>query len=167
MAKLGKTFTSKGKEKMGDFSAIPQGEYVAQIFASSIRPNNKKTGSYIRLDWKIIEGEFKNRMLFSILNTNNPSEQTVEIAEGQLATILEACGFDDTYDLDDTEELHGKPCQIKVIVEAETANHPPRNQIKMYKPAPGYEAMPMAATEVKEGEVIEAEKKQKTKIDFG
>ena len=53
---------------------------------------------------------------FKNLSIDNPNDQTVEIAERELNTIIEdGCGLKRD-DVEETEELHNIPMEIKVIV---------------------------------------------------
>jgi len=135
MAKLPSSFTSEGKGDMNDFTTIPAGKYTAAIAKSAYKQNSKKTGHYLSLQFKILEGEFKDRVVFANMNLDNPNGETVEIAEKELATLTKACG---KVSIDDSEELHGIPVMIKVIVKPATANQAEKNEIKFYEPAKGY-----------------------------
>lgn len=178
MAKLSKKFTRAGQETMNDFSAIPAGEYIAQIYKSDYKQTKDQQGHFLSLQFKILEGDQKDRILFVNLNLDNKNEKTVEIANKELATIIDACGFPNTCDLEDSEELHNIPMQITVAVEPKSANNPAQNRIKMYKPAEGY-AKPSLASNSGEasgessvnqsqssGEAEVKPIKKKTKISF-
>ena len=137
MAKIG--FSSKGKEKMNDFSSIPADDYVVEIIKSEMKKtkNYEKTGGEcLNIHFKVLEGEYSGRLLFSGLNLINNNPQTVEIAEKELATIVAACGKDGD-DVDESEELHGIPMLIKVVVKPATSQYPEKNEIKFYEEIEG------------------------------
>lgn len=135
MAKIG--FSSKGKEKMNDFSVIPKGKYIAEITKSENKPTSAKDGSYLNLTLKIIEGEYSGRFLFARLNLDNKDPQTVEFAEKELNTIVIACGKEGE-DIEDSDELHGIPMEVTIKIKPANGNFDESNEIKMYDPAPGY-----------------------------
>ena len=117
-------------EKMNDFSAIPVGNYTAQIVKSEFKPTKAKTGHYLQMQFKIVEGKFKGRVLFERLNLDNPNPIAVEIANKSLNTICDACG---KVGVEDSEELHGIPMTIVVSQTAATPTQPAGNEIKMFK----------------------------------
>jgi len=93
------------------FEAIPPGKYVAVITNSEFKETKSGKGMYLALTFEIIEGEHKNRKLWSRLNLENPNEKAVEIARGQLSAICHAINVPD---LNDTAQLHDKPIVIRV-----------------------------------------------------
>ena len=90
------------------------------------------TGSYLTCQLVVLEGENKGRYIFNLLNLDNPNPVAVEIAQKELATICEACGIDE---IEDSTELHGIPMAIRVVIKEGSGGYPPKNEIKMYKPA--------------------------------
>lgn len=127
MARLPNSFNARESEKMGEFTPIPAGVYIAQIIKSEMKETKDKSGSYLQLTFQILEGEFVNRQLWLRLNLQNRNAQTVEIAEKVLATICEMCGVDV---LHDSEELHNIPMEINVIQKEATAQYPAQNDIR-------------------------------------
>jgi len=136
MTLLPRQFNSNEHENMNDFSPIPEGDYIAHIHKSSME-NCKETakdpnGKYLKLEWKIIAGKYKGRLLWTQLNLVNKNPQAVEIAQKELATICRACGVPS---IQDSQQLHGVPCKIKVALIPATAQYPEKNQIKYYDKA--------------------------------
>jgi len=123
-------FTTEGQAEMDDFDAIPAGKYVASIIKSEMKDNKAGTGSFLNLHFKIQDGQFKDRLVFTNLNLNNPSDQAVAIARKELTSIVKACG---KISIEDSEELHGIEMEIKVAVRSATPNFPEGNDIKGYK----------------------------------
>ena len=93
------------------FDPIPAGKYVAVITDSETKPTKKGDGSYLELTLQIVEGEYKNRMLWSRLNLDNPSAKAVEIAQAELSAICRAVGV---MAPKDSSELHNLPLLIAV-----------------------------------------------------
>jgi hypothetical protein len=130
MAKLLDQFNVEASEKMGDFSVIPADKYIAQIIKSEVKETKAGDGHYLALQFQVIEGEYNGRIVFERLNIQNKNPQTVEIAQKTLATIGEICGLKT---IDDSEQLHNVPMEIRVIVKPAEAQYSEQNEIKGYK----------------------------------
>ncbi len=59
----------------------------------------------------MIDGPYKNRLLWSRLNLDNPNAQAVQIAQGELSAICRAVGV---MQPKDSIELHNLPLLITV-----------------------------------------------------
>lgn len=94
-----------------DFEPIPAGKYLAIITDSGMKPTKSGNGSYLELTFQVLDGPYKNRLLWSRLNLDNPNRQAVEIARGQLSAICHAVGVPRPKD---SVELHGIPLTITV-----------------------------------------------------
>jgi len=123
-----KANTEGNNETQGDFTALPAGEYVAQIVKSEFKDTKAKTGKYLQLQFKVISGpegvSCKGRVLFERLNLVNPNPIAVEIANKSLNSICVACG---KAGVEDSDELHGIPMKITLKVEDATPNYPASN----------------------------------------
>lgn len=117
----------------GGFDPIPEGDYEAVISGSEEKPTKAGTGSYLKLEFTIISGEYERRKLWVQLNLNNPNEDAVRIARGELKRICHAVGKPrPTSSLD----LHDIPLLIKVGLKRRDKNDPTsdlQNVIKSYK----------------------------------
>jgi len=122
--------TDGNTEGMTDFSPLPSGKYNAQIVKSEYKETKKKDGHYLSLQLKILDGTYKDRVLFENLNLDNPNPVAVEIANKALNSICQACG---AVGVEDSEELHGIPMMIKVRLKPKTATQPPSNDILFYE----------------------------------
>tara|TARA_R110000803_G_scaffold85829_5_gene152226 strand:+ start:228 stop:641 length:414 start_codon:yes stop_codon:yes gene_type:complete len=132
MAILPEMFTPDDVEE-NPFAAIPEGWYEAELVKSTYETTNDGEGKYFALTFKIIEGERSNRMIFTNLNWVNKSDVAVRIGKGDMKAIVMAVGLPGDYDLEDTDDLHNIPLQIKVSVKPATAQWPEKNEIKGYK----------------------------------
>lgn len=130
MAQLPDVFNAKDSEKMGGFEPIPAAWYLAEVTKSEMKPTNAKTGHYLTCQLKVLEGEYKGRYLFNLMNLDNPNETAVEIAQKELASMCEACGLDE---IEDSTELHGIPMAVRVVIKAGSGGYPPKNEIRAYK----------------------------------
>lgn len=131
MAKLPSVFNAADHDA-GGFEPIPAGTYVAEIVKSEIKDTKDGTGKYISLQFKVIDGDYAKRLVFDMLNIVNKNQTAVEIANRNLKSIILACGHEDDYELEDTEDLHGIPMGIRVAIQEATAQWPAKNIIKGY-----------------------------------
>jgi hypothetical protein len=131
MAELPDVFNASEAED-ASFTVIPNGWYVAQIVKSELKDTRNKDGKYIALQFKIVEGEYAKRIVFSNLNIINKSETAVRIAKSDLKKICESI---DIESIVDTQELHGIDLQINLIEKPATAVRPAGNEIKDYRSA--------------------------------
>lgn len=162
MAKLPGGFSSKGKETMSDRSVVDAGDYIAEIVKSEYLITKAKDGHRLNLHWKILDGPFKGRMVFSNLNLDNPDEQAQDIAEKELNTIVQACGKVSIKE--DSEEIHNIPVKIKVTVRPANSNFAAQNEIKFYSEAKGFKK-PTSPGSEESGEGTE-KKKSSSKVVF-
>lgn len=119
-------------ESTSSFDLIPDGFYRAEIVASEMKQTKAGNGSYISLRFKLDGNpKYDGRQLFCNLNIDNPNPKAVEIAQRQLADIMECCGVQE---VEDSEELHGKPMLIKVRTRKGNGQYEDQNEIKGFKP---------------------------------
>lgn len=136
MAELKRPANTEGNnETQGNFSALPVEEngeriqYLAHITASKWKPTKAKTGELIEMQVRILEGEYKGRMLFERLNLVNPNPVAVDIANRTLNSICAAC---DLEDVEDTDDLHNIPMVITLTLNEATAQFAASNSIGSY-----------------------------------
>ena len=138
-------FNGANQEAMDDFSVVPAGVYNAQIVKTEIKPTKAGTGQLLKAQFKIIDGRFKGRIIFTQYNVANPNQTAVNISMKQIKTLCDAIGI---VNFNDTNELHGKPMSIKVSVSPANPPYGESNEIKFYdkykgvaeEPAPQGEA---------------------------
>lgn len=117
-----------------EFDTLPAGDYLAQIIASERKPTKSGNGDMLVLTFKIISGDAKGRQVTTRLNVWNANDTARKIALAELGDICRATGV---LAPKATEQLHGIPITIKVIVRGEY------NDIKGYRPRPQPEAAPV------------------------
>lgn len=131
MAQLPDVFNAKDNEKMSGFEPIPAGWYLAEIVKSEMKDSSSGAGNrYLTCQLKIVEGEYKDRYLFNLMNLVNQNQEAVDIARKELASICEACDIDE---IEESTELHGITMAVRVGIKAADANWPAKNEIKAYK----------------------------------
>ena len=104
-------FNANSVDPASVFEAIPAGKYQAVISDSTMKPTKSGSGQYLELAFDIIEGEFKDRKLWSRLNLENPNPKAVEIAMRELSAICHAVGV---LEPRDSTELHNLPLTVTV-----------------------------------------------------
>ena len=112
-----------------DFEPIPAGKYLAIIAASEMKPTKSGNGSYLELQFQVIEGEYKGRLLWSRLNLDNPNQQAVQIARAELSAVCRAVGV---MQPKDSVELHNLPLLVTVKCKKREDTGEMTNEIKGY-----------------------------------
>jgi len=122
-------FDARNVDPATTFEAIPAGKYIAAITDSETKPTKSGNGSYLQLAFTILEGEYKNRILWARLNLDNPNQTAVNIARSELSAICRAVGV---MAPNDSVELHNLPLQIAVKVKKREDTGDLVNEIKGY-----------------------------------
>ncbi len=111
------------------FDPVPADKYIAAITKSEIKPTKNGTGSYLELEFTIIEGQYKDRKVWDRLCLDHPNKQTVKIARGNLSAICHAVGV---MQPQDSAQLHNLPLQIKVVCKKRDDTGEITNEVKGY-----------------------------------
>lgn len=135
-------FNANEVEPSTDFEVIPPGKYVAVITETEVKKNKAGTGTYLQLTFQVIEGEFKNRLLWARLNLDNPNATAVKIARAELSAICRAVGV---LQPKDSCELHNLPLVITVRCKKKPDTGEIQNELKGYSPKGSLSGKPMQA----------------------
>jgi len=135
------TFNAAEHAPSQSFEVLPAGEYVAMISSSEVKATRDGSGSYISLRFDIVDGQFKGRCIFKMLNIWNQNPKAVEIANGELSSI---CHATNVMQLSDTSQLHNRPMLIKVAIRPAQGQYDASNDIKSFKPLNEAKAQPSA-----------------------
>jgi hypothetical protein len=140
-----KGFDANTVEPTTEFDPVPAGKYLAVITASEMKATKNGKGSYLELQFQIIEGECANRNVWARLNLDNPNQQAVQIARAQLSAICRATGI---MTPNDSCELHNLPLVIDVRCKKREDNGEISNEIKGFskKEAPAAPARQAASS---------------------
>lgn len=122
-------FNANDVDPATDFEPIPADKYLAVITDSEMKPTKSGNGHYLELTFQVIEGPYKNRLLWSRLNLDNPNELAVQIAQGELSAICRAVGV---MQPKDSIELHNLPLVVTVKLKNREDNGEIVNEIKGY-----------------------------------
>ena len=123
-------FNANEIEPSSYFDAIPAGKYLAVITRSDKIETKDQKGQFLFLEFEIVEGDYKNRKLWSRLNINNKNPETVRIANADLAAICRAVNVMQPRD---SSELHNLPLTI-IVKCRKNQDDEIVNEIKGYAP---------------------------------
>jgi hypothetical protein len=104
-------FNANEVEPAVGFEVLPDGQYLAAIVESEMKPTKSGAGQYLQLTFQVLEGEHKGRLLWARLNLDNSNATTVRIARAELSAICRAVGV---MAPKDSVELHNLPVVITV-----------------------------------------------------
>jgi hypothetical protein len=93
------------------FEVLPSDKYIVEITKSEMKPMKAGDGSYLELEYTILDGQYRGRKLWDRLCLNHPTPRTVEIARANLSAICHAVGILKPHD---SGELHHISFQITV-----------------------------------------------------
>jgi hypothetical protein len=110
------------------FAPIPAGRYLVEIIETDVKPTKAGNGHYLYLVFRVVEGPYEGRQLWDRINFDNPSQQTVEIAQKTLRKLCRLCGYRPAV-LENTQELHFKRFYINVAIET-TPGYDPQNTVR-------------------------------------
>jgi len=122
-------FNANNVEPAADFDPIPAAKYLAVITNSEFKPTKNGSGNYLELTFQVIEGQYKNRLLWARLNLDHQNETTAKISRGQLSAICKAVGV---LTPKDSAELHNLPLMINVKLKKRNDTGELVNEIKGY-----------------------------------
>lgn len=112
------------------FEVLPPGWYNFKIDESEMKPTKDGAGSYLKLRFEVLDGQYVGRKVYTNLNLRNSNVQTVEIAQKQLSAICHAVGV---LRPGKSEELHGIPLKAKLKVRKGGGDYEDQNDFTAYK----------------------------------
>lgn len=123
------------------FENLAPGWYTATITDSEMKPASKPGAQYLEVTLEVIAPQAAaGRKLWDRLNLVNPNEVAVKIAYETLSAICHAVNV---IQVQDSQQLHGMPLDVKVGLSKVTQEYPePRNEIKGYRAVKGTGAAP-------------------------
>ena len=124
-------FDASQVEPSASFDPIPAGKYLAAITESEMKPTKNGSGNYLQMTFTVLDGEYKNRVLWARLNLHNPNATAVKIARSELSALCRAVGVMQPRD---SVELHNIPLLITVKVKKREDTGELTNEIKGYEP---------------------------------
>jgi hypothetical protein len=122
-------FNAQDIAPLAEFEPLPAGKYPAVIVGSQTKPTKAANGTYLELEFEVIDGPCKGRKLWARLNLDNPSQEAVSFARGELSAICRAVGV---LQPKDSTELHNLPLIITVRIKQRGDTGEPVNEIRGY-----------------------------------
>jgi len=108
-------FNCEGIEPAKSFDVLPRGKYDVIVAASDVKETKAGTGTFLEVEYHIIDGEHEGRRYWERFNVTNPNADAERIGRSQLAALCGAVGI---VKLSDSAELHDKP----LVIELGTSN---------------------------------------------
>ena len=99
------------------------------ITASEMKPTKAGDGTYLQLEFTVVEGDCKSRKVWDRLCLNHPNAQTVKIARGNLSAVCRAVGVMQPRD---SVELHNLPLVITVKLKKRQDTGELTNEVRGY-----------------------------------
>jgi hypothetical protein len=84
---------------------LPTGQYHALLEGSDVQENKK--GDILRLQWRILDGRFRDSIFYSYINLHKKMSLKV------LRILISSLGLDPET-IEDSTELHGNECILRV-----------------------------------------------------
>ena len=117
-------------DDLPDGGVIPAGTYEATIEKCDFVENKAGNGTLIKVSWKIDGPTMAGAMVFDQINFSHPNEVAQRLGQAQFKRLLIATG---TKIIQESEQLIGARCQIRVAVDPAKDGYDERNSVKEYK----------------------------------
>ena len=136
MAYIGDFDITTVERTSASYGVIPAGVYVAIISKTELVDTKAGDGRYLNVTHQIIEGDYKNRLIWEMVHRVNKNPKTVKQGDEALCMLGEACH---TPQFNDSEVFHNIPLLITVKVNAARDNGrggmwPEKNSIEKWEP---------------------------------
>ena len=76
----------------GNFEPIPAGTQLIAAIKDAVIENTDRDGDFIKLQWGVLDGEYKNRVVFQKIHVFSDDAKKAEKATRMLAAIDANCG---------------------------------------------------------------------------
>ncbi len=123
-------FDARSVQPDQGFDTLPAGWYKALVEKSEVKPTKDTNGTYLAVEYKILDGQFAGRKVFGRFNIQNASQRAVEIGYAQLSALAHAVGV---LHVQDSSQLHNIPLQIKLKVVPAKEEYEAKNEITSWK----------------------------------
>ena len=122
-------FNAADVEPTTAYEPLPADKYLAEITASEVKATKAGDGSYLQLEYTVLEGPCKGRKIWDNLCINHPNDLTQKIARANLSAVCRAVGVMQPRD---SIELHNLPLVITVKCKKRKDTGELTNEIKGY-----------------------------------
>lgn len=101
-------------EPIESFPDLPPDSYISEIIKTDVMTTKDGQGRYIKIRFKIKEGEFKGRIIYQNFNILNKNKIAEEIGKRYLSILCTAIGIES---FDDTDEILNYQVIVKLGAE--------------------------------------------------
>jgi hypothetical protein len=120
-------------EEGSSFDLLPPNKYAAEIDDAHVAITKSGEGQMVNLRWRIVEGDYENRVLFQSILIQHTSADAQRIGRAKFKDVAVACDIKDK--ITDLDVLKYKKCHIGVGVEKDKDGaYPDKNVVKYTKP---------------------------------
>jgi len=112
------------------YDPVPPGWYNARIHSAEVKTTKAGNGQYIKVRYDIIGPAHQGRAIFGNLNIRNPNAKAEQIGRQQLGELMRAIGL---AEIQDTDQLIGGTCEIKLDIQAAEGEYAARNEVRGWK----------------------------------
>ena len=133
--RLEQPFNPDGVPEPLNRDVVPAGWYRVMILNDERRETVAGGSFYLWLDVAILDGSYKGRHVFHMINLWNQSEQARDIARQEFASLIRAVGVPGP--VQQTEVLHQIAVRAKVRVRKGRGDYPDSNDIAAWEPDRG------------------------------
>ena len=134
MANLGTTFSRDELPVSQGFEPIPAGWYTATVTGAELKDTKAGDGQYINVQYTVLGPEYQGRVIFGLINIRNASTKAQEIGLSNLNSLMAAIGLEK---VQDTDQLIGHDCQVKVKIRPAKDGYEASNDISGWKASEG------------------------------
>lgn len=121
-----------------NFDPLPAGWYRATITGAELKDTKNSTkaapANYIKTEYTIVGPTHQGRKVFGNFNMKNPNPEAERIGRQQLGECQRAIGLPR---IEDTDQLIGKTCDIKLSVKPAQGDYDASNDVKAWKAPEG------------------------------
>ncbi len=128
---MGGAFNPYEHEAAQGYEPLKPGWYPVEIKDAEIKATKAGTGSYLKIEFDVLDSANMGRKLFVQINLQNPSAKAVEIGMRELASLGQACQLQA---ITDTSELLGKRIEARVKIGKANEGYEPDNEVTAYRP---------------------------------
>ena len=109
-----------------EFAPLPSGWYKVVVIGTELKQTKSGTGSYLKVQYQVVDGQYQNRTVFQNLNLVNDNPVAVKIGQQQLGQVVRACGLES---IRDSSEMHAKVLEIELKVR-KSEDYGDSNEVK-------------------------------------
>ncbi len=122
-------FNANNVEPATAYEPLPANKYLVEISASEMKQTKTGNGSYLELEFTVLDGDCRGRKVWDRLCLTHPNDLTQKIARGKLSAICRAVGVMQPRD---SVELHNLPLVVTVKCKTRKDTGEITNEIKGY-----------------------------------